>query len=151
MRYCPSFPTRKRRLPPNIRPLLPKDLFPFVHHDRCWSVLIRNSLYVDDFAGGACTDSRAYEVYKSSKSLMSKGCFTLRKWNTNSKELRARIESEKTGIYLQAMSLVIPSSVTMMIAHKGSSSTRQMKIAGRKFSEWIGMFLPMNCSAIRPS
>jgi hypothetical protein len=27
---------------------------------------------------------------------MSKGGFTLRKWNTNSKELRARIESEPT-------------------------------------------------------
>ena len=36
-------------------------------------------------------------MYESSKDLMSNGGFTLRKWNTNSKELREKIESEKTA------------------------------------------------------
>ena len=37
------------------------------------------------------------EIYESANYLMSRGGFTLRKWNTNSKELREKIELEKTS------------------------------------------------------
>ena len=57
--------------------------------------LLKRSLYVDDFAGGAFTYLQALEVYESTNYLMSGGGFTLRKWKTNSKELRENIESRK--------------------------------------------------------
>ena len=41
--------------------------------------LLKNSLYVDDFAGGASTDSQAFQVYSSAKELMGKGGFPLQK------------------------------------------------------------------------
>ena len=53
--------------------------------------LLRDSLYVDDFAGGAYEDSEALEVYHTSQEVMNKGGFKLRKWNSNSKTLRDRI------------------------------------------------------------
>ena len=65
-------------------------------HPDIVSLLIR-SLYVDDLAGGAFTYSQALEIYESTNNLMSGGGFTLRKWNTNSKELRRKIELRKTS------------------------------------------------------
>ena len=56
-----------------------------------------SSLYVDDFAGGAHNDSQAFEVYKSSREIMNSGGFTLRKWNSNSREVRERIAKEQTA------------------------------------------------------
>ena len=47
--------------------------------------LLCDSVYVDDFAGGAYEDSEALKIYRTSKELMNKGGFQLRKWNCNSK------------------------------------------------------------------
>ena len=52
---------------------------------------------MNDFAGGAHTDSQAFEVYTSSREIMNFGDFTLRKWNSNSREVRERIAKEQTA------------------------------------------------------
>ena len=59
--------------------------------------LLRDSLYVDDFAGGAYEDTEALQIYDKSKKLMKNGGFTLRKWNSNSKSLRENIAAQETA------------------------------------------------------
>ena len=59
--------------------------------------LLRDSLCVDDFAGGAYEDSEALHVYHTSQELMNKGGFKLRKWNSNSKTLRDSIAAEEAS------------------------------------------------------
>jgi hypothetical protein len=51
------------------------------------SQLLKESLYVDDFAGGADNDQEALDIYDKSQEVMKKGAFVLRKWNSNSKVL----------------------------------------------------------------
>ena len=48
---------------------------------------ILNSMYVDDFSGGADDDERAYMLYTRIKDIMKEAGFTLRKWASNSKAL----------------------------------------------------------------
>ena len=50
------------------------------------------SFYVDDLVSGESTEQGAYELYDKAKSRMSKGGFRLRKWLTNNKGLREKIE-----------------------------------------------------------
>ena len=57
--------------------------------------LLRDSFYVDDFAGGAYEDSEALQIYRTSKELMNKGGFQLRKWNSNSKPVRESIKVQE--------------------------------------------------------
>ena len=59
--------------------------------------LLRDSLYIDDFAGGAYEDSEALQVYHNSQEIMNKGGFKLRKWNSNSKNLRDSIAAEEAS------------------------------------------------------
>ena len=59
------------------------------------SVLLE-SLYVDDFAGGAFDDCEALKIYRTSQKLLGKGGFTLRKWNSNSPYLREPMTSSKS-------------------------------------------------------
>ena len=47
------------------------------------SELLANSLYVDDFPGGASDDESAIHVYQRAKAIMKEGGFNLRKWKTN--------------------------------------------------------------------
>jgi len=57
------------------------------------SDLLSESLYVDDFVGGANDIDQAFEVFQKSWRIMSEGEFNLRKWNTNSSTLQERIVS----------------------------------------------------------
>ena len=57
--------------------------------------LLRDSFYVDDYAGGAYEDSEALQIYRTSKELMNKGGFQLRKWNSNSKSIRESIKVQE--------------------------------------------------------
>lgn len=59
--------------------------------------LLEESLYVDDLITGEINDERAYEIYKKSKEIMSKGGFNLRKWNSNSRELLNRISKDESA------------------------------------------------------
>jgi len=55
---------------------------------------LAQSLYVDDFLGGAQNIEEGLSVYQGGNQLMKAGGFTLRKWSTNSKNLDQRISSE---------------------------------------------------------
>ena len=58
------------------------------------SELLANSLYVDDFPGGASDDESAIHVYQRAKAIVKEGDFNLRKWKTNSSIVRQRISEE---------------------------------------------------------
>ena len=61
------------------------------------SELLFNSLYVDDFPGGASDDESVIHVYQRAKAIMKEGDFNLRKWKKNSSILRQRISQEMKG------------------------------------------------------
>ena len=54
--------------------------------------VISNDLCVDDLISREDTVQKAFELYKSAKSVMSLGGFDLRKWHTNSFHLKKLIE-----------------------------------------------------------
>ena len=54
--------------------------------------VVSNDLDVDDLISGESTVQQAFELYKSAKSVMASGGFNLRKWHTNSLDLRKLIE-----------------------------------------------------------
>ena len=125
--------------------------------------LLKSSLYVDDFAGGA---SQAFEVYESSKELMGKGGFSLRKWNTNSKKLRDWIDSEKSSSRCNAGSTKL-SEVNRPLSEVNSTPTiNDVNIVPHptksensttsddkppKILGLIGTLTPMSYSAMRPT
>ena len=57
--------------------------------------LLKNSFYVDDFAGGAKNDDDAVEVYEKVKVLMKDGGFPLRKWTSNSEKFREMVAASE--------------------------------------------------------
>ena len=61
------------------------------------NLLLAESLYVDDFVGGASNDEEALEIYHKTRQVMRIAGFNLRKWNTNSPTVKAKIESELKG------------------------------------------------------
>ena len=61
-----------------------------------FSECLADSLYVDDFPGGAPTDEETFNLFESSKRIMSEGGFNLRKWHTNSRVLKQRIDRTET-------------------------------------------------------
>ena len=83
--------------------LLAQQFFPpFIHHhlslsdqkDTEIASLLQDSLYVDDFAGGAYDDDEAEEVYHTSQHIMNTGGFRLRKWHSNSPYIRDLIAND---------------------------------------------------------
>ena len=52
---------------------------------------LKNSLYVDDLVTGEANNNKVLELYSKSKSIMQRGGFNLRKWNTNSTVVREAI------------------------------------------------------------
>ena len=57
--------------------------------------LLKDSLYVDDLITGEENDAKAFNVYKKSKDIMSKGSFNLRKWRSNSSNLLQLIKNDR--------------------------------------------------------
>ena len=55
----------------------------------------RRSIYVDDVATGAATVDEAYQFYKRANSHLAKASFNLRKFESNSSELRQRINENE--------------------------------------------------------
>ena len=53
--------------------------------------VLRKSFYVDDFISGANDDDEALELAVNAKTIMQKGSFNLRKWNTNSSTLQENL------------------------------------------------------------
>ena len=60
------------------------------------------SIYVDDLTTGADNAEEGFVLYKKAKEIMSSASFQLRKWKTNSRELRKLIE-ESEGESQEAM------------------------------------------------
>ena len=58
------------------------------------SELLANSLYVDDFPGGASDDESAIHVYQRAKAIVKEGGFNLRNWKTHSIIVRQTISKE---------------------------------------------------------
>ena len=56
-----------------------------------------NSLYVDDLNSGCTTVEEAFDLFVKSKKIMSQGSFNLRKWCSNSQELRSLIKDGKSS------------------------------------------------------
>ena len=56
--------------------------------------MLANSLYVDDFPGGASDDESVIHVYQRAKAIMKEGGFSLRKWKTNSTIVGQKISEE---------------------------------------------------------
>lgn len=62
--------------------------------------LLSDTLYVDDFPGGASNREEGFKVYCQAKEVMNRGGFNLRKWRTNDQDLQLRIneaEGEKSN------------------------------------------------------
>ena len=58
-----------------------------------------NDLYVDDSTTSVNSVDEGYEFYSKAKEYLSRGGFNLRKWATNSKELRLMIQKEVNAGY----------------------------------------------------
>ncbi|XP_028413524.1 uncharacterized protein LOC114536361 [Dendronephthya gigantea] len=58
--------------------------------------LLKKSLYVDDFVSGADNEKEASEVSSNAKLIMRKGAFNLRKWNTNSSNLKKTFANQSS-------------------------------------------------------
>ena len=56
--------------------------------------MLLESMYVDDFAGGASNDDQALRVHCKSQELMSQGGFIFRKWHSNSAYVRDYIAAQ---------------------------------------------------------
>ena len=59
--------------------------------------LLSESLYVDDFLGGAQDIEEGFNVYQGATEIMKAGGFNLRKWSTNKDALAQRISSGTTS------------------------------------------------------
>ncbi len=57
--------------------------------------LLKNSLYVDDFVSGADDEEQALELSSNAKSIMQRGAFNLRKWNSNSSYVQEKLSNDK--------------------------------------------------------
>ena len=55
---------------------------------------IKDSIYVDDLISGGETVEEAFNTYQVAKQALAEGGFYLRKWDSNSKELRDKIATE---------------------------------------------------------
>ena len=72
--------------------------------------LMNHSLYVDDLISGEENVESAYKLYQVAKKIMAKGGFNLRKWKSNSPQLRKLIaEAENSSIKDDVVELDITS------------------------------------------
>jgi hypothetical protein len=66
---------------------------------------LKKSLYVDDFVSGADSENEASEVASKAKLIMQKEAFNLRKWNTNSSNLKKMFAEEASPIITNVKSV----------------------------------------------
>ncbi|CAB4032048.1 Hypothetical predicted protein, partial [Paramuricea clavata] len=59
--------------------------------------ILKNSFYVDDFISGADDEKEVLDLTNSAKTVMKRGAFNLRKWNTNSSSVQEK--SPETDIH----------------------------------------------------
>lgn len=71
------------------------------------SQLLKDSLYVDDFAGVVDNDQEAIEIYNKSQGIMEKGGIRLRKWNSDSKVLKDKIKEDTLYVHHKRTQVLI--------------------------------------------
>ena len=123
------------------------------------SKLLASSLYVDDFPGGATHEEAAFGVYEKAKRIMSEGGFNLRKWRTNSKGLKERIDkfentvatnhpnvNQETSEHkssegeLSKINLLADTSPELRAAEKLQEKSSEVKILGLNWNTEKGCF-----------
>jgi hypothetical protein len=53
--------------------------------------ILKNLFYVDDFISGADDEKKVFDLTNSAKTVMKRGTFNLRKWNTNSSSVQEKL------------------------------------------------------------
>lgn len=89
-----TFPSVWSQVPLSYLRFFRHDLSSFQQEDAEIASLLFESLYVDDFAGGAYGDEDAVQVYHVSQHLMGLGGFTLQKWHSSSPYVHEVIDSD---------------------------------------------------------
>ena len=64
----------------------------FIKEDPEFVQKVPDSFYVDDFVSGESDTEKTFDLFEKTKSRMGQGGFKLRKWVTNSKELKRKID-----------------------------------------------------------
>ena len=67
----------------------------YIENDKIVVERLKDDMYVDDLVSGTDALGEAKVLYEKSRSIMSEAGFDLRKWETNSQELRAYISSQE--------------------------------------------------------
>ena len=76
---------------PNILSAVIRHHISLYKNDYPQAVKALSKMYVDDMSCGAHTAEEGFELYQTSKKIMSQGGFNLRKWKTNDKMLMSKI------------------------------------------------------------
>ena len=105
----------------------------------CTTIL--NSLYADDMNTGNYTVEEVMNLYESSKEIMKKGGFNLRKWISNSQEVSSYINGRESKSQASKVSSVISeddqSFAKTAIPNSHDTDTEDFKILGMKWDvEW---------------
>ena len=80
-----------------LNAVIRKHINRYAKEDPVFVQKLLDALYVDDLTSGSDTVSEGIELYEKCKKRFSEGNFNLRKWRTNSKELKEKIR-EKEGL-----------------------------------------------------
>ena len=69
----------------------------YIKEDPEFGQKVLDSFYVDDFVSGESDTEKTCDLFDKAKSRMGQGGFKLRKWVTNSKELKRKIDLHEEG------------------------------------------------------
>ena len=97
---------------------------------------ILNSLYADDMNTGGYTIEEVINLYESSKEIMKKGGFNLRKWISNSQEVTSYINGRESKSQAKVSSVISEddqSFAKTAIPNSHDTDTDDLKILGMKW------------------
>ena len=97
---------------------------------------ILNSLYADDMNTGGYTIEEVINLYDSSKEIMKKGGFNLRKWISNSQEVTSYINGRESKSQAKVSSVISEddqSFAKTAIPNSHDTDTDDLKILGTKW------------------
>ena len=93
-----------------------------------------NSLYADDMNTGGYTIEEVINLYESSKEIMKKGGFNLRKWISNSQEVTSYINGRESKSQAKVSSVISEDDQSFAkTAIPNSHDTDDLKILGMKW------------------
>ena len=112
--------------------------------------ILTESTYVDDVIFGADTEAEAYELYRSSKEVMSHGQFNLRKFVTNMPSLQSSINAQENelsntsppGIESAGAETIYPSSQQKVLGVSWDLVDDQLIFSLESFVETASLLIP---------